>query len=269
MLLSEARPRPYRQPVTDRGFDQQEVDDAYFDELQNRAYVTKKLKPDYASATNFMYSKMLDIVNDCVQREFNARLRQAGINSVRASISVNAFGKVDDFGIAFEGKMPAPKKLIEQGEDVNEQPVDYATNARISIAYSASNNPNIVRYSVSTNREDDFNSVLSSTGITAALCKAFKQIQDSGLSNDRVDYDDLNDNYPDATFSNDVLSSANDTTGSFDSNTADYYSTYHPYLAKVISKLVNSAVDYVSELSFIQDRSKLENNIRRFINAEL
>jgi len=37
MLLSEARPRPYRQPKEQRGYNQEEVDKQYFDDLKTRA----------------------------------------------------------------------------------------------------------------------------------------------------------------------------------------------------------------------------------------
>lgn len=43
MLLSEARPRPYRQPESERRFNQEETDKKAFDELRDHAVWTKKL----------------------------------------------------------------------------------------------------------------------------------------------------------------------------------------------------------------------------------
>lgn len=47
MLLSEARPRPYRQPESERGFNQEETDKKFFDELRDRAVWHKNYGQDF------------------------------------------------------------------------------------------------------------------------------------------------------------------------------------------------------------------------------
>ena len=47
MLLSEARPRPYRQPEYERGFNQEEVDKEYFDKLRAHAEWNKNYGADF------------------------------------------------------------------------------------------------------------------------------------------------------------------------------------------------------------------------------
>ena len=47
MLLSEARPRPYRQPESERRFNQEETDKKAFDELRDHAVWTKNYGQDF------------------------------------------------------------------------------------------------------------------------------------------------------------------------------------------------------------------------------
>jgi len=73
MLLSEARPRPYRQPTDERGYDQDKEDTDYFDELRNRAVITHQYEPTAKSASSLMHAKAIQMINSAIDRELSAR----------------------------------------------------------------------------------------------------------------------------------------------------------------------------------------------------
>ena len=56
MLLSEARPRPYRQPESERRFNQEETDKKAFDELRDHAVWTKNYGRDFISKYKYAFN---------------------------------------------------------------------------------------------------------------------------------------------------------------------------------------------------------------------
>lgn len=78
MLLSEARPRPYRQPESERKFNQKEIDDKYFDELKDHAIWNKHHGKNFINAhcTDFKDS-------DAVARNPRSTIRAYCKNVIR------------------------------------------------------------------------------------------------------------------------------------------------------------------------------------------
>lgn len=64
MLLSEARPRPYRQPSNERGFDQEETDKEYFDRLRDHAVWHKNYGRDFINQYKYAFDNSATVARN-------------------------------------------------------------------------------------------------------------------------------------------------------------------------------------------------------------
>ena len=78
MLLSEARPRPYRQPSNERGFDQEETDKEYFDRLRDHAVWHKNYGRDFINKYKYAFDN-----SDTVARNPRTTVRSRCRNLIR------------------------------------------------------------------------------------------------------------------------------------------------------------------------------------------
>ena len=78
MLLSEARPRPYRQPGNERRFNQEETDKKAFDELRDHAVWTKNYGQDFINKYKHAFDK-----GDAVARNPRTTIRSYSRNIIR------------------------------------------------------------------------------------------------------------------------------------------------------------------------------------------
>lgn len=78
MLLSEARPRPYRQHKSERRFNQEETDKQAFDALRDRAVWTKNYGQDFINKYKHAFDK-----GDAVARNPRSTIRSYSRNIIR------------------------------------------------------------------------------------------------------------------------------------------------------------------------------------------
>lgn len=78
MLLSEARPRPYRQPESERRFNQEETDKQYFDELRDHAVWHKNYGRDFINKYKYAFDN-----SDTVARNPHTTVRSRCRNLIR------------------------------------------------------------------------------------------------------------------------------------------------------------------------------------------
>ena len=78
MLLSEARPRPYRQHKSERGFNQEETDKQSFDTLRDRAEWTKNYGKDFINRYKHAFNN-----GDAVARNPRSAIRSYCRNVIR------------------------------------------------------------------------------------------------------------------------------------------------------------------------------------------
>lgn len=78
MLLSEARPRPYRQPESERRFNQEETDKQSFDELRDRAEWTKNYGKDFINRYKHAFNN-----GDTVAKNPRSAIRSRCRNVIR------------------------------------------------------------------------------------------------------------------------------------------------------------------------------------------
>lgn len=78
MLLSEARPRPYRQPESERRFNQEETDKKAFDELRDHAVWTKNYGQDFINRYKHAFNN-----GDAVARNPRSTIRSYCRNVIR------------------------------------------------------------------------------------------------------------------------------------------------------------------------------------------
>lgn len=78
MLLSEARPRPYRQPESERRFNQEETDKQSFDTLKDRAVWTKNYGKDFINRYKHAFNN-----GDAVARNPRSAIRSYCRNVIR------------------------------------------------------------------------------------------------------------------------------------------------------------------------------------------
>lgn len=78
MLLSEARPRPYRQHKSERGFNQEETDKKAFDELRDHAVWTKNYGQDFINRYKHDFNN-----GDAVARNPRSTIRSYCRNLIR------------------------------------------------------------------------------------------------------------------------------------------------------------------------------------------
>lgn len=78
MLLSEARPRPYRQPESERRFNQEETDKKAFDELRDHAVWTKNYGQDFINRYKHAFNN-----GDAVAKNPRSTIRSYCRNVIR------------------------------------------------------------------------------------------------------------------------------------------------------------------------------------------